>query len=76
MSAATVLGSYVTVGPGSVLRSCQIEDESIVGERCILMEGSLVRQLSPAVFLPFAPPQRPELSPYMGWGCVCALASQ
>lgn len=42
LSAETLIGKYCTVGAFSTLRSCTIEDESVVGQRCVLMEGSLV----------------------------------
>lgn len=42
LPAATDIGKYVTVGAFSTLRSCVIEDEVIIGQRCVLMEGSLV----------------------------------
>ncbi|CAM6013177.1 unnamed protein product [Sphagnum balticum] len=42
LSAETTIGKYVTVGGFSTLRSCTIEDESVVGQRCVLLEGSLV----------------------------------
>lgn len=42
LPAETEIGKYVTVGGFSTLRSCVIEDEVLVGQRCILMEGSLV----------------------------------
>ncbi|KAI5056396.1 hypothetical protein GOP47_0028214 [Adiantum capillus-veneris] len=42
LPAETDIGKYVTVGAFSTLRSCVIEDEVIIGQRCVLMEGSLV----------------------------------
>lgn len=42
LPAETELGRYVTVGAYSTLRSCVVEDEVLIGQRCILMEGSLV----------------------------------
>ncbi|MCO5603961.1 hypothetical protein L7F22_058118 [Adiantum nelumboides] len=42
LPADTDIGKYVTVGAFSTLRSCVIEDEAIIGQRCVLMEGSLV----------------------------------
>lgn len=42
LPAETVIERYVTVGAGSLLRSCSVEPECIIGQRSILMEGSLV----------------------------------
>jgi carbonic anhydrase/acetyltransferase-like protein (isoleucine patch superfamily) len=55
LSAATIIGRYCTIGPGCVLRSATIEDEVILGAKCILMEGSLVEAhsiLAPGTVLP------------------------
>lgn len=55
LSAATIVGRYCTVGPGCVLRSATVEDEVILGGKCVLMEGSLVEQhsiLAPGTVLP------------------------
>jgi carbonic anhydrase/acetyltransferase-like protein (isoleucine patch superfamily) len=49
LSAATTIGDYVTVGAGSILRSTTISNGAVVGKKCILMEGSVVRRR------PFAP---------------------
>jgi carbonic anhydrase/acetyltransferase-like protein (isoleucine patch superfamily) len=43
LSAATTIGDYVTVGAGSILRSTTIGHGAVVGKKCILMEGSVVR---------------------------------
>jgi carbonic anhydrase/acetyltransferase-like protein (isoleucine patch superfamily) len=42
MSADTVIGRHVTIGAGSLLRSVTVEDEAVIGARCIIMEGSVV----------------------------------
>lgn len=42
LTAATVLGGFVTVGPMCILRSTTIADNVVLGEKCILMEGSVV----------------------------------
>lgn len=42
LSAATTIGRYVTIGQGCLLRSTTVENECVIGDRCILMEGSLV----------------------------------
>lgn len=47
LSAATRIGRYVTIGSGSLLRSVTVEREAIVGLRCIVMEGSVVRPAAP-----------------------------
>lgn len=55
LSAATSIGNYVTVGPGSLLRSCTVQDEVVIGERCVLLEGSLVEKtavLAPGAVVP------------------------
>jgi len=44
LSAATSIGRYVTIGQGCMLRSTTIEHECVIGDRCILMEGSLVER--------------------------------
>jgi carbonic anhydrase/acetyltransferase-like protein (isoleucine patch superfamily) len=38
----THIGHYVSVGAGSVLTSCRIDDYVIIGDKCTIMEGSLV----------------------------------
>lgn len=55
LSAATTVGRYVTIGQGCVLRSATVEDEVLIGEKCVLMEGSLVENhcvLAPGTVLP------------------------
>lgn len=42
LPAETLIERYVTVGAYSLLRSCTIEPECIIGQHSILMEGSLV----------------------------------
>lgn len=42
LPAETFIERYVTVGANSLLRSCTIEPECIIGQHSILMEGSLV----------------------------------
>lgn len=42
LPAATFIGEAVTVGAGSLLRSCRIHEQTVIGERCIIMEGSVV----------------------------------
>ena len=55
LSAATVIGKYVTVGQGCLLRSATVEDKVVIGDRSILMEGCLVESnsvLAPGTVLP------------------------
>jgi len=40
------IGHYVSVGAGSVLVSCRIEDLVDIGEKCTIMEGALVESNS------------------------------
>ena len=40
------IGHYVSVGAGSVLVSCRIEDIVDIGEKCTIMEGALVESNS------------------------------
>ena len=45
----------MTIGQGCVLRSATVEDEVLIGEKCVLMEGSLVENhsiLAPGTVLP------------------------
>ena len=51
----THIGHYVSVGAGSVLTSCRIDDVVIIGEKCTIMEGSLVESyviLEPGTVVP------------------------
>ena len=55
LPAATVIGRYVTIGQGCLLRSTTVEDECIIGDKSILLEGSLVEHnsiLAPGTVLP------------------------
>lgn len=38
----TVLGHYVTVGAGCVLKSCRIDDLCVIGDKCTILEGAMV----------------------------------
>jgi gamma-carbonic anhydrase len=38
----TYIGHYVTVGAGCVLKSCRIEDMVSIGDKCTILEGSLI----------------------------------
>jgi len=49
------IGHYVTVGAGSVLKSCRVDDMVIIGEKCTIMEGSMVESnviLEPGTVVP------------------------
>ena len=44
LPAATTIGRNVTIGQACLLRSVTIEDEAVVGDKCVLLEGSLVEK--------------------------------
>lgn len=44
LSAETIIGKYVTIGSNCSLRSCNIDDEVVIGHRCVVMEGSIVEK--------------------------------
>jgi carbonic anhydrase/acetyltransferase-like protein (isoleucine patch superfamily) len=49
------IGHYVSVGAGSVLVSCRVEDFVVIGDKCIVMEGSLIEKnviLEPGTVVP------------------------
>jgi carbonic anhydrase/acetyltransferase-like protein (isoleucine patch superfamily) len=49
------IGHYVTVGAGSVLKLCRIDDLVVIGEKCTILEGSLVEanvMLEPGTVVP------------------------
>lgn len=49
------LEGFVQVGPRSVLRSCHVEEQVRIGERCVIMEGARVSQgaiLQPGTVVP------------------------
>lgn len=55
LTAAVLIGKYVTVEPNCALRSCRIQDNCIVGARSVLMEGSMMEShsvLAPGSVLP------------------------
>ncbi|MEW5305150.1 MAG: hypothetical protein WDW38_002040 [Sanguina aurantia] len=55
LNAACLIGSYVTVEPGAILRSCRVEHKCIIGARSVLCEGSMMEAesiLAPASVLP------------------------
>ena len=44
-SARTYIGDYVTIGQGCILRACTVDDNSIVGDGCIIQEVKARAQL-------------------------------
>mmetsp|Transcript_7272 Transcript_7272/g.17733 ORF Transcript_7272/g.17733 Transcript_7272/m.17733 type:complete len:233 (-) Transcript_7272:203-901(-) len=51
----THIGHYVTVGGGSVLKSCRIDDLVVIGEKCTILEGAVVESnviLEPGTVVP------------------------
>jgi len=58
LSAATAIGSFVTVGAGSLLRSCVIHDNVKIGKKCIVMEGAVVESNSILMDGTVVPPGR------------------
>ncbi len=42
LPASTTIGRHVVVGQGCLLRSCQVRHQAVIGDRCILLEGSIV----------------------------------
>ncbi|KAI3428094.1 hypothetical protein D9Q98_006477 [Chlorella vulgaris] len=55
LPAATVIGRNVTIGQACLLRSVTVEDEAVIGDKCVLLEGSMVEKhavLAPGSVLP------------------------
>jgi len=55
LTAATLIGKYVTIEPGCVLRSVRVQDTCVVGARSVLLEGSMMEEgsvLAPGSVLP------------------------
>ena len=44
MSAATSIGNNCTIGAGSTLYSCQIEDDVVIGDKSVVLEGARVEK--------------------------------
>lgn len=42
LPADTHIGHYVTIGAGCILKSCRIDDLVVIGDKCVIGEGSLV----------------------------------
>lgn len=40
MSAKVYVGYNVTVGAGCTLYSCHIDDDVMIGDRCVILEGA------------------------------------
>ncbi|GBF97437.1 gamma carbonic anhydrase-like mitochondrial [Raphidocelis subcapitata] len=55
LTAAVLIGKFVTIEPNCTLRSCRVQDNCIVGARSVLMEGSMMEShsvLAPGSVLP------------------------
>ena len=55
MPAKCSIGANVTVGAGSSLYSCHIEDDVMIGEKCVILEGARIEkgaQLAPGSVVP------------------------
>lgn len=55
LPASTTIGQHVVVGQSCLIRSAQIQHEVVIGDRCILLEGSVVEGqsvLAPGSLLP------------------------
>ena len=44
MSSAVVIGNNCSIGAGSTLYSCHIEDDVVIGEKCVILEGSRIEK--------------------------------
>ena len=58
LSADTSVGRHCTVGAGSLLRSVTVQPEVVIGQRCILLEGSIVESGSILLDGTLLPPGR------------------
>eukprot|EP00527_Entomoneis_sp_CCMP2396_P003239 CAMPEP_0198143238 /NCGR_PEP_ID=MMETSP1443-20131203/6131_1 /TAXON_ID=186043 /ORGANISM="Entomoneis sp., Strain CCMP2396" /LENGTH=235 /DNA_ID=CAMNT_0043806443 /DNA_START=135 /DNA_END=842 /DNA_ORIENTATION=+ len=38
----TYIGHYVTIGSGCVLKSCRVDDLVVIGDKCTILEGTIV----------------------------------
>ena len=55
MPATVQIGNNCTIGAGSTLYSCQIEDDVVLGEKCVVLEGARIEkgaQLAPGSVVP------------------------
>lgn len=51
----THIGHYVSVGAGSVLLSCRVDDLVVIGDKCTILEGAIVESnvmLEPGTVVP------------------------
>lgn len=44
MSAAVKIGRNCTIGRGCTLYSCHIEDDVMIGDRCVILEGARIEK--------------------------------
>lgn len=42
LPASTTIGRHVVIGQSCLLRSCQVQHEAVIGDRSVLLEGSIV----------------------------------
>ena len=55
MPATTEIGNNCTIGAGSTLYSCNIDDDVVIGEKCVILEGARIEkgaQLAPGSVVP------------------------
>ena len=55
MPATVEIGNNCTIGAGSTLYSCHIEDDVTIGEKCVVLEGARIEksaQLAPGSVVP------------------------
>ena len=55
MSAAVVIGNNCTIGAGSTLYSCHIEDDVTIGDKSVVLEGARIEkgaQIAPGSVVP------------------------
>ena len=44
MSAAVVIGDNCSIGAGSTLYSCHLEDDVVIGEKSVVLEGARIEK--------------------------------
>merc|ERR1711990_792176 len=55
MPANTHIGRNVTIGRGCSLYSCHIEDDVVIGDKCVILEGARIEksaQIAPGSVVP------------------------
>ena len=55
MPATVEIGHNCTIGAGSTLYSCHLEDDVVIGEKCVVLEGARIEksaQLAPGSVVP------------------------